>query len=155
VQKKHLILLIGLISVLVLIGCTKQNTAQQPSQVPEHGTTQTPIKVGKPTVVPKDKTIEQYVTDYFTAYKEGRYEDAYKLQPAENKAKQSLEQFISLRKGFPITSFTLIPTKIVGNQATIDVEYSIGQYGTWVSSWLFEKKNGQWIAVRYQSGSKQ
>lgn len=154
-QRKHLILFLGLLTVLTFISCTKQNTAQQQPQVPEHGTTQTPVKAGKPTVVPKGKTIEQYVTDYFSAYKEGRYEDAYKLQPAENKAKQSLEEFISLRKGFPITEFTLMPTKTVGNQATIDVEYSIGQYGTWVSSWLFEKKNGQWIAIRYQSGSKQ
>lgn len=154
-MKRRLFLIISLISIIALIGCTKQSSQPQ-TNVPEHGTsTQAPKKVGKPTVVPKDKTIEQYVTDYFNAYKEGRYEDAYNLQPAENKAKQSLEQFVSLRKGFPISSFTLLPTKTVGNQATIDVEYSIGQYGTWVSSWVFEKKNNQWIAVRYQSGAKQ
>lgn len=154
-MNRRLILLIGLgMLFLIVLGCTKQNTAQTTPPANHGNTTPTPKKVGKPTVVPKDKTIEQYVTDYFNAYKEGRYEDAYKLQPAENKAKQSLEEFTNLRKGFPITSFTLMPTKTVGNQATIDVEYSIGQYGTWVSSWLFEKKNGQWIAVRYQSGAK-
>ena len=76
------------------------------------------------------------------------------MQPAETKTKQSEKDFIALRKSMPIADYKILPVQESGNTQTIAVEYDIGQYGTWVSTWTFEKKDGKWTALRYTANAK-
>lgn len=144
-----MILMLGLLAVSAL-ACNKDTQPAQP-QVSQPA----PLKLGDPTYVKEGKTPEDHVTDYFNAYKEQRLDDAFKMQPAENKAKQPLDQFVSLRKGMPISEYKILPTETAGDQSIIKVEYSIGQYGTWVSTWTFEKKGDRWLALNYKADPKQ
>lgn len=144
-----LLLLFGLIAVA---GC-QQKQVPPPTQQPP--TQQKPLKVGEPTVVAKGKTPEDHVREYFDAYKAKNFDAAYDLQPALNKAKQTKEEFSSLRSGFPISDYKVMPVRQQGSDQIIDVEYNLGQNGVWVSSWLFKKKGGNWTAEQYQVQQKQ
>ena len=152
-MKKYLFALAIVMLGLVAVGCSKSETPPV-TQLPP--TQEAPKPVGPPVVLPKDKTPEQYVTDYFNAYKEQRLEDAFKMQPAENKGKQPEKEFIALRKGMPIKEFSVLPTQKQGDsKLSVPVEYNVGQYGSWVSTWEFEKKGDTWTAVRYKAMPKQ
>ncbi len=87
--------------------------------------------------------------------KEKRFGDAYDLQPATNKAKQTKEQFEAVRKGFPISDFKILPVTEESNRQTVTVDYELDKYGTWESSWTFTKQGGRWVAEGYQVRQKQ
>jgi len=96
------------------------------------------------------KTPEQYVTDYFNAYKDQHLSKAFDMQPPENKARQPKADYVALRKSMPLSEFKLQPTEKQGdNILVVPVEYHIGIYGTWISRWEFEKNDDQWAAKRY------
>lgn len=135
------ILVAGLV---ILTGCQKTADTTTPNKQPA-------LKVGKPTVVTKGKTPVEHVQEYFTAYQEKNWDKAYELQPAVNKAKQSKEQFIQLRQSFPISEFKVLPVRDQGDVQLIDVEYKLDKFGTWVSSWKFQKKGNDWIAELFQA----
>jgi predicted small secreted protein len=162
-MKKSALLVVIVALVLFVAGCNKTSSSvtedQQsgtnaaPQAAPVAPQAETP-PVGPPTVVAEGKTIEEHVTDYFEAYREQRLEDAFELAPAEVKAKQPMDQFVSTRKGMPITAYTISTASESGNTATIQAEYTLSQFGTWVSTWTFEKQDDRWVAVRYLANQK-
>ncbi len=121
----------------------------QPQTTPPGATTVDPADLGDPTIVADGKTPEDHVKEYFEAYKEGRYGDAYELQPAENKVKQPKDAYVPLRESMPISEYNMQPVREEGSSQMIDVAYDLGQNGSWISSWTFEKQGDNWIAVRY------
>lgn len=153
-MKKYLLIPAIILIISMIIGCqrnggqTQNNTTQT---TPGQTTTQ---QVGPPTVLNKGVTPKEHVDKYFSAYKEKRFDDAFALQPAENKAKQTKKDFISLRSSLPIDDYNIVPARKEGGQTIIDVEYEIGQYGTWVSRWIFEKDDGRWTALKYSADPK-
>lgn len=155
---KHVIgIFIIIVLAVTMSGCGKQEAPppdQQQGQTPPPQT-EPPKNVGPPTVVEKDKTPEEHVREYFDAYKAQRYDEAYDLQPAINKAKQTKEEFSQLRSGFPISDYKVLPVRQQGDQEIIDVEYDLGQNGVWITSWLFKKEDSKWIAQEYQVQMKQ
>ena len=152
-RKFYLIIAAFVVLVLVITGC-RGNTGSKQQTTPRQPTTTKPV--GPPTYVAKGKTPEQHVQDYYNAYKEQRFDDAFDLQPAENKAKQAKEEFVNLRKGLPIDEFKVLPVETQDqNRMMISVEYNVGQYGVWVSKWEFEKKGGKWEALRYLASMKE
>lgn len=152
-MRKYLLVFAVLVLALAIAGCNKE-----PAKTGVNPPPMTPAKpqpVGPPTYVAAGKTPEDHINDYFNAYKEQRLEQAFDLQPAENKAKQPKTDFLALRKGLPIKDFKVGETKKQGaNKVQIAVEYSIGQYGTWVSTWEFEKKGDKWEALTYKANAK-
>jgi hypothetical protein len=161
--KKLAILAAILTLVLIVAGCNKASTSgtedQQSGgfapQAPPSAPGAAPAPAGPPTVVAEGKTIEEHVIDYFEAYKEQRLEEAFELAPAETKAKQPIEEFVSSRKGMPISDYSMLPTSESGDSATIRVEYTLTQFGTWVSTWSFEKQGDKWVALRFKADPKQ
>jgi len=127
---------------------SSSGTTQQQSQPPS-GSVVDPADLGDPTVVADGETPEDHVKEYFEAYKEGRYEDAFELQPAENKVKQPKDEFVPLRESMPISDYKIQPAREEGSSQMIDVGYDLGEMGTWISSWTFEKQGDDWVAVRY------
>ncbi len=158
-MKKLLVISIVILVALVFVGCKKKvdDSANQKPPAQDQGApapAPAPKNIGKPTVLEDGKEPIEHVTEYFDNYKEGRYEDAFKMQPAETKAKQPEKDFVALRKSMPIDDYNILPVQKSGNIQTIAVEYDIGQYGTWVSTWTFEKKDGKWTALRYLASPK-
>lgn len=152
-MRKYLLVFAVLVLALAIAGCKKEQA--QTGVNPPPITQTKPQPVGPPTFVAAGKTPEDHINDYFNAYKEQRLEDAFEMQPAENKAKQPKTDFLALRKSMPITEFKVGETKKLGaNKVQIAVEYSIGQYGTWISTWEFEKKGDKWEALIYKASPK-
>ncbi len=156
------LLLVSMVALVLLSAAACAKNADIPDtpsssdanqqQAPTPGaTTIDPADLGDPTLVADGKTPEDHVKEYFDAYKDGRYEDAYELQPAENKVKQPKDEFVPLRKGMPISEFNIQPAREEGSSMMIDVQYDLGAQlgGSWISSWTFEKQGDDWIAVRY------
>lgn len=129
---------------------TDQSTPPQNEQPGQSAPPATP-EVKDPTYVADGKTPEDHVKEYFEAYKEGRYEDAFELQPGENKLSQPKADFVPLRESMPISDYEMSAVREEGNQAFIEVGYDLGQNGAWISAWTFEKEGDKWIAVRYKA----
>lgn len=142
---------IFLVGLLALTGCQKSQTAPVPA--PPAATQ--PQKIGKPTIVASGKTPVDHVTEYFTAYKEKRFDAAYDLQPAAKKASQPKDQFIQTRQDFPITDFQITKSTQQGDTQIVEAQYNLGNYGTWVSAWSFKKQGKDWVASMYQVQQKQ
>ncbi len=156
-MKKFLLISIVIVVALVFVGCKKSaddTVNQQPPAQGQNAPAPAPENVGPPTVLKDGQTPKEHVKEYFDAYKEGRLEDAFKMQPAETKIKQPEKDFVALRKGMPIDDYKILPIQKSGNTQTLAVEYDIGQYGTWISTWTFEKKAGKWTALRYVAQPK-
>jgi len=150
--KKILITITIIALALVAVGCVSNDKKTETGEKP--GTTEPPKPKGKQTMVAKGQTPEDHVKEYFEAYKNDDLKKAFDMSPAENKAAQPEDDFITLRKGMPIAEYKILPTEEQGNEKIIAVEYDIGQYGTWVSTWLFEENGGKWTAVRYKASPK-
>lgn len=130
-----------------------QQSAQTGQQ--SQGSTQTQTDV-EPTVLKDGETIEDHVIAYYDAWKEGRYQDAYELQPAERKAVESVEEFTQLRQQYGnISEYEVAPTVVNDREAQIDVQYDLGDNGVWACRWFFEKnKDDQWVAVSFKAGMR-
>ena len=134
----------------VVAGC---KSAEKPVPAPPQAT-QPPTPKVVPTKLNKGETPEDRVKAYFEAYKGGKLDEAFKLQPDYNQKRQPLAQFKQLRGSMPITTYKILPSKDKANARNIDVEYALAQYGTWISSWNFEKTGDQWAALMYVARSK-
>ncbi len=128
---------------------SSSGTTQQQAPPPAAPPAIDPADLGDPTIVAEGSTPEDHVKQYFEAYKSGSFEDAYELQPAENKVKQPKDEFVPLRQSMPIAEYTIHPTREEGASKMIDVSYDLGEMGSWISSWTFEKQGDDWVAVRY------
>jgi hypothetical protein len=148
-------LVLILFSVSALSSCTKrepqpvQNMPQMPVN-PHATTTATPEKVGPPTVLPKDKTPEEWVKEYYEAYKKGDFEKAYSYLPAVSKARETTENFKASRSTMPITSFEIgnpVETK-EGTATLVKIPVRLDSSGMeFETTWIFEKRpDGTFIA---------
>lgn len=152
---KYSIVITVLVLAAVVAGCKQEQPQSNDTQQAPPTQTQPQQPVGPPTYVTEGKTPEEHLTEYFNAYRDQDFDKAFDLQPAENKAKQTKDEFVSLRKSLPIEDYKIGEEQDLGdNKISIPVEYDIPQYGTWVSVWEFEKKGGKWIALSYRSSGK-
>lgn len=151
-MKKIITALVALLMVATLVGgCKSADEVPAPTQ-PQ--ATQPPTPKVVPTKLSKGETPEDRIKEYFDAYKAGDLDKAFKLQPDYNQKRQPLTEFKGLRASMPITTYKVLPPQDKGNARTIEVEYTLSQYGTWISSWTFEKTGDQWAALMYEARSK-
>lgn len=136
----------------VVAGCSK--SAEKAPAPAQPKVVQPPTPKVVPTKLNKGETPEDRIKAYFEAYKAGKLDEAFKLQPDYNQKRQPLADFKKLRSSMPITTYKVLPTKDSGKTRNIEVEYTLSQYGTWISSWNFEKTGDQWAALMYEARSK-
>lgn len=152
------LLLISLLilTVVLLAGCTKsepqpvQNLPQNQANPHMFQTTVTPEKVGPPTVLPKGKSPEEWVKEYYDAYAKGDFKKAYAYLPAINKARETTENFEASRKQMPITSYRIgTPEEVKEGTATlVNVPVTLESSGmSFQTIWVFEKRaDGTFVA---------
>lgn len=161
-MRKITLVIFMLVITILAAACDRGGTQQAaPTAPPTQGAPNmnTPADPSRPapppTMVADGKTPEDHVKAYFDAYKEGRYEDAYELQPSANKVKQPKDQYVPLRKSMPITEYKVNPSQEQGGQTLIAVEYDLGAQGKWISTWTFQKKGDKWEALEYRANMGQ
>lgn len=98
---------------------------------------------------------EEHVRKFFDAFVVKDYKAAYELQPDVNKAKQTFDEFRTQRGGFPISEYTVFPITEQYGQQVVSVQYDLGQYGVWVSTWTFSKDGSSWVADEFTVSMKQ
>ncbi len=134
------------------------STQQPPGQqvVPPHAVQpSTTAPVGPATVVPEGTTPEEFAAEYYEAYIAGDWAKAYEYLPAATKAREDLEAFKASRSTMPIGEYTVkAPVESIEGTATIitvPVELQLGGSGsgmTWISNWIFEKREDESIIIR-------
>ena len=150
-MKFKLIIAIMIVVAVTITGCGK---AETPPPTNQQGQTPPPAEqpkdLGPPLVREEGVSPEEHVRKYFDAYVAKDYNAAYEVQPAFNKAKQTLDEFSTQRGGFPITAYEILPVTEQDDKQVVSVQYDLGeQYGVWVSTWTFTKDGSSWTADRF------
>lgn len=152
-----LILLVA-VALIALAGCRKQEAAEPKIPHVQSETTPKQLKKGPDTEVSEGMSLDAYVTKYYQAYKDKRWEEAYQMQSAGRKAQENLQAFIQARSGMPLESFKVAPPTMTENSAEVKVELQLsGMSGgqPWITTWMFTKKGGKWVVEGTKSAMKQ
>lgn len=160
---KRIVLVFALLFLFasILSGCTKpepqpiSNPGQNAMNPHMFQTTIPPEKLGPPTVLPKDVKPEDWVKDYYEAYKNGDFEKAYRYLPALNKARETTEAFKSSRQQMQITSYKIerVEETTEGTATIVRVPVTLESNGmTFKTTWIFEKQpDGSFIVKATQT----
>lgn len=148
---------VALMAVTWVTGCSKDDSSTNapPVKTPAPSQQTTPENVGPATVIPKDKTPEQYVTEYYEAYKAKNFDKCYDMLPAVNKAKEDKANFKAVRETMPINEFTIKTKSSTKDNVVVDAAYTLQGQGSWVIVWEFENSKDGWIAKSYTAGMGQ
>jgi len=162
-MKNGMKIFIVLLLLVVVAGSTGCRRKAQPPPVKwqPHVQTQTgpgvAAKKGPDTVVPTGVALDAYVQKYYQAYKEKRWKEAYEMQSASAKARETLEQYSTSREGMPLADFKVEPPVIQGSTGTVTAELTLGGGGaaSWRTTWSFTKKGDKWIVEGTRSSMGQ
>lgn len=151
-MRKYLIIfLLAVLAVFILSSCSRSkpqpiNQLPPAEQTNPHFSQQDidPSKVGTPTVVPADTSLEDYIKEYYEAYMAGDFARAYELLPAVNKARETSEAFAQSRSQMPITSYDIgLPVESQeGTVTVVRVPVNVDSAGMkFETTWVFEKQS--------------
>jgi hypothetical protein len=148
-------LLAGIVGVIVYqqtraIPATTADATQTQTQTPQTNTQSPATPAGDfdpkaATKVPKGTDPEAYVKAYYTACDKGDWQAAFDALPTAKKANNSPDALKQQVTGYGIKSFAITDSKVEGDKATVTVDQVTGQYGTFVNTWTFVKKDGTWL----------
>lgn len=157
------VLFIAFIAVVVLnSGSAGTNTA---ANTPTTGTSSTSTATSNPgvgssagefdptsaTEVPDGDTPDKFVSDYYQAIIDKKWDVAFKMQPAASQT-GSVEDFKATQEMYGMTSFKVAKKDIGDKAATVVVEQDLGQNGTWNATWTFQKSDGKWLVETRKVG---
>lgn len=151
-----LILMVAL-TLIALAGCRKQEAEPKIPHV-QSETIPKQLKKGPDTEVPEGMSLDGYVTKYYQAYQNKRWEEAYQMQSAGRKAQENFQAFIQARSGMPLEGFKIAPPIMTENSAEVKAELQLsGMSGgqPWITTWIFTKKGDKWIVEGTKSAMKQ
>jgi hypothetical protein len=156
------VLLIAFVAMVVLnSGTPATNTATNPGNTsttptatsnPGMGSsTGTEFDATKATKVPADSTPDAFVSAYYQAILDGKWDDAFKMQPAASQT-GSVADFQATQEMYGMTSFKIASKDIGDAEATVVVEQDLGQNGIWNATWTFTKEGGDWLVKARKVG---
>lgn len=153
------VLFIAFIAVVVLnAGGGAANTATNTPTTGTTGTSSTSTATSNPgvgvsagefdaktaTKVPDGDTPDKFVSDYYQAILDKKWDAAFKMQPAASQT-GSVADFQSTQEMYGMTSFKVAKKDIGDKSATVIIEQDLGQNGTWNATWTFQKVDGKWL----------
>lgn len=156
------------VMLILSFGCSKQPAPKPKVSTPATSNPHTDASreftqeeqtdVGPPTYIAEGVTPAQHVEKYYQTYKEQNWEEAYALQPASSKARETLEAYIQSHQTMPLNGFTVgKPSEETDGVVTIEATLELGGDGggmNWATLWTFKKDGKKWIAEKTQSGIK-
>lgn len=164
-RTKVFAVLLIIAALLLSFGCAKK-AAQTPQQKPvsphvnssQQFAQEEPAKLGPPTVVAEGMTPSDHVKKYYQAYKDQKWQEAYDLQPAGSKARESVDSYTESHKVMPLNSFTVSEGKEEADKTmSVEAILDLGGQGAgskWMTVWTFTKDGDNWVADKTQSGIK-
>ena len=101
------------------------------------------------TKVPADSDPKKYVTVYYQAILDKKWDAAFKMQPAASQVGQTVEQFQQTQEQmYGMTSFSVFSSVIGSSDATVVVNQELGTNGTWNATWTFVKAGSDWLVKK-------
>jgi hypothetical protein len=107
--------------------------------------TSTPFDPSTATKVPAGQTPQAFVSAYYQDMLDGKWADAFKMQPYASQQGQTVADFQATETSYGMTSFKLIGEKTVGTTATVVIEQNLGANGIWGATWTLVKQGGTWL----------
>lgn len=109
------------------------------------------------TKVPSSQDPKAFVSVYYQAILDKKYDEAFKMQPAKSQTGQTVEGFQGTQQLYGMTSFKIVSSQVQGSEATVKVEQDLGANGTFSSTWTFVKDGNTWLvkARAVQMGASQ
>lgn len=155
-KKKSILMIVSallVIFILVGIGCSNA-TPDESLKPPKPG--EKGKSAGPPTFVPAKMTPEQYVNRYYTLYKQKKWSEAYKMLPAENKAKRDLKKYTAMNESMPLKSYSITKKDKAKNSLAITVRMALDikqpGFEKWDTQWTFIQHKQGWMVAGYQVG---
>lgn len=103
-----------------------------------------PVDPKSATKVPKGTEPEAFVEAYYAACEKGDWQAAFDALPADKKVGQTPDGLKEQVGGYGIKSFKVTGAQVQGDKARVDAEQVTANYGTFVNTWTFVKKDGTW-----------
>ncbi len=116
--------------------------ATNPGMAPSQGGAFDPEAATK---VPAGQEIDDYVSAYYQAILDEKWDDAFKMQPAASQQGGDVEGFKATQQSYGMESFEVKSSKAQGETGTVEVEQNLGQNGIWGAVWTFVKTDGEWV----------
>jgi len=157
------VLFIAFVAVVLL---SNGNTATPTASNPGTGSSTTPTATSNPgvgsstgttfdptkaTKVPADQTPDEFVSAYYQAIIDKKWDAAFKMQPAASQT-GSVADFQATQEMYGMKSFKIASKDIGDKEATVIVEQDLGQNGIWNASWTFTKEGGNWLVQARKVG---
>ncbi|RJQ32390.1 MAG: hypothetical protein C4562_03295 [Actinobacteria bacterium] len=148
-MSKKIIIFIAVLVLtgLIFAGCSSKTDLKPP-------TSSDKAKKGPQTFVPANTTPEKYLEKYYTFYQQKKWKEAYKLLPAESKAKRTEKEFEQRNESMPLKSFKVIKKEQQKTSMAVTVRMVLeGQpagFDKWDTQWIFIKHSKGWLVSNYQ-----
>jgi hypothetical protein len=103
------------------------------------------------TKVPADSSPKAFVTAYYQAIIDKKWDVAFKMQPAASQA-GTVADFQSTQEMYGMTAFSIFTESTGAAEATVVVRQDLGTNGIWNASWTFVKDGGSWLVKARKVG---
>jgi cell division protein FtsN len=99
------------------------------------------------TKVPAESDPKKFVTSYYQAILDKKWDVAFKMQPAKSQVGQSVEAFQQTQEQmYGMTSFEIASSQIGSTEATVVVAQTLREpNGVWTAVWTFVNDKGTWL----------
>jgi hypothetical protein len=124
------------------VSTTGTSTAQQ-GMSPSGSGTFDPTTATK---VPASQTPKAFVSAYYQAILDKKWDVAFKMQPAASQQGQTVAAFQQTQEQmYGMTAFTIFSAVEGSADATVVARQELGSNGIWNTTWTFVKANGSWL----------
>ena len=152
------VLLVAFVAVVMLNNGAKTpvaSTSTQPSVAatsnPGVGSSATEFDPATATKVPVGKDPKAYVSAYYQAILDKKWDTAFKMQPAASQT-GSVADFQSTQTMYGMKSFEVKSSTATKTEATVVIEQDLGTNGTWNATWTFTKSGSDWLVKARKVG---
>lgn len=154
------VLLVAFVAVVIVMSGGSK-TAQTPAATTPSAATTSTTQAGMApsgstfdpataTKVPADSDPKKYVTAYYQAILDKKWDVAFKMQPATSQVGQTVEAFQQTQdQMYGMTKFEIASTDIGDSEATVVVAQTLKEpNGVWTATWTFVKDGSDWLVQK-------
>jgi len=103
------------------------------------------------TKVPADSNPKSFVSEYYQAILDKKWDVAFKLQPAASQS-GTVADFQSTQEMYGMKAYTIFADTTGSTDATVVVRQDLGTNGVWNATWTFVKDDATWLVKTRKVG---
>jgi hypothetical protein len=153
------VLLVAFVAVVIVVtgakmagpttttGTNTSSTTSTDTNQPGMSSSTTGFDAATATKVPADSDPKKFVTAYYQAILDKKWDVAFKMQPAKSQVGQSVEAFQQTQEQmYGMTKFEIANSQIGSTEATVVVAQTLREpNGVWTAVWTFVNDKGTWL----------